>query len=421
MASKLIGLLSAEIINKLLGTEKRADRREVTRLIKQLNENRNDEGLWGWWGKSETEEWITLHVLGALEMAKENGYTVEAKPTNFIDNAVIMLESGAASKIKLSLLELLSETGAKVDYNHYLSAIGKSDTLSFTDSLRVAALQQQHNLPVDLTFMKKAQRKTLYGGVYFSSGNEQATVTCNNIGTTILAYAVIKADTTRTVADLQGIRQYFLETMTFGSRLNTWQTAKILQTVLPDLTTRNNAPKEARLTLSGRVTKDVDTFPFTVGLKPEGSISVSKSGVMPVYFSMTDKIFIADPSPDTSDFRVTTFWSSQGNRVKSGEPVTLTAEVEFFRSADYLLIEIPIPAGFSYNSRTGWQAGEVHREFYRDHVAIFIRHAGPGKKSYTIDLLPRFTGKFTLNPAKVSLMYFPSIYSNNEIKRVKIY
>ncbi|MDX9773627.1 MAG: hypothetical protein RBT02_09470, partial [Bacteroidales bacterium] len=94
---------------------------------------------------------------------------------------------------------------------------------------------------------------------------------------------------------------------------------------------------------------------------------------------------------------------------------------EFFSSADYLLVEIPVPAGFSYNSRAGRHAGEVHREFYRDHVALFIRHADPGKKIYQIELMPRFTGKYTTNPARVSLMYFPSIYSNNEIKSVKIY
>ena len=421
MASKLIGLLSAEIVNKLLGTEKREDRREISRLIKQLNENRNDQGLWGWWGRSETEEWITFHVLGALEMAKENGYAAEVKPTNFVDKAVITLESEVPSPVKLSWLEMLSKTGAKVDYNHYLPAIGRGDTLSFTDSLRMAALRQRLGLPVDLAFMKKALKKTIYGGVWFSPGNEKATVTCNDIGTTLLAYSVLKADTACTVADPKELRRYFLETLTFGSRLNTWQIAKILQAVLPEMTTRKNDPKEARLTLSGKVAEEVKTFPHSISLRPEGTITVSKSGVMPVYLSMTERIFITDPSSDTTDFRIRTYWSSNGNEVKAGEPVTLTAEVEFFSSADYLLVEIPIPAGFSYNTRAGWHAGEVHREFYRDHVAVFIRHADPGKKRYEIDLMPRFTGRFTANPARVSLMYFPSVSSNNEINRITIY
>jgi len=236
-----------------------------------------------------------------------------------------------------------------------------------------------------------------------------------------LAYSVLKADTAGTVTDLQDVRRYFLETLTFGSRLNTWQTAMILKTILPDVIKDGSAGKETKVSLAGIMTKDIDTFPFSVDLKPEGTVSISRKGLMPVFLSITEKLFITDPSADTTDFKIETFWSSPGNEVRSGEPVTLTAGVEFFKSADYLLIEIPIPAGFSYNSKTGHFAGEVRREFYRDHVAIFIRHADPGKKQFRIDLMPRFTGKYTANPARVSLMYFPSIYSNNEIKRIKIY
>jgi hypothetical protein len=421
MASKLIGMLSAEIINKFLGAEKHDDRREILKLIKQLKENRNDEGLWGWWGKSGTEVWITQHVIRALEMAGENGYTVESKPAGFVDRAVAELESEAPFAVRLPLLELLSMTGARVDYIRYLTDIRPADTLSFTDSLRITALRQNHGLPVDLGFMKKAMRTTVYGGVWFSSGDRPSTVTCNDISTTLLAYSVLKADTAGTVTDLLDVRRYFLETLTFGNRLNTWQTAMILRTILPDVIKDGGDGKETKLSLAGTITKEIDTFPFSVDLRPEGAVSISKKGVMPVFLSLTEKLFITDPSADTTDFKIETCWSSPGDTVRSGEPVTLTAEVEFFKSADYLLIEIPVPAGFSYNSKTGRYAGEVHREFYRDHVAVFIRHADPGKKQFLIDLMPRFTGKYTANPARVSLMYFPSIYSNNEIKKIEIH
>jgi len=44
----------------------------------------------------------------------------------------------------------------------------------------------------------------------------------------------------------------------------------------------------------------------------------------------------------------------------------------------------------------------------------------PGTINLSIDLLPRFTGSYTLNPAKAELMYFPIFYGNNELKKVKI-
>jgi hypothetical protein len=209
--------------------------------------------------------------------------------------------------------------------------------------------------------------------------------------------------------------------MTFGSRLNTWETANILRTVLPELGQSAEEGVDARLKLSGQVNREADTFPYDVRLRPEGSITVSKSGVMPIYMSCSVRKFITDPSPDTTDFRIITRWPGSRNEVRAGTPVTLTVDVEFYKSAEYLVIEIPVPAGFSYNTRESTVRGEFHREFHRDHVAIFIRHADPGRRSFTVELMPRFTGTFTANPAKVSLMYFPTIFSNEGVGQVRIY
>jgi hypothetical protein len=52
------------------------------------------------------------------------------------------------------------------------------------------------------------------------------------------------------------------------------------------------------------------------------------------------------------------------------------------------VIEIPVPYGFAYNDRKGYSPGEMHREFYLDHVAIFIHHASPGKGILEISLMP---------------------------------
>jgi hypothetical protein len=34
--------------------------------------------------------------------------------------------------------------------------------------------------------------------------------------------------------------------------------------------------------------------------------------------------------------------------------------------------------------------------------------------------MPKYTGSFTLNPAKAEPMYLPLMYGNNEVKKVKI-
>ncbi len=212
----------------------------------------------------------------------------------------------------------------------------------------------------------------------------------------------------------------------------------------------------ARMTITGATDTVVDSFPHTITFKEENQpVTVLNESDMPLFLSIGSKLFLEEPEEDTTDFRVTTHWSvsggmrpddvtrpgggmrpddsvSQGSggtkdsvtgqeiSVRSGIPVTLTARVEFFKSAEYVVIEIPVPSGFAYNEKKDYRPGEVHREFYRDHVAIFIRHATPGIRTFEITLMPRFTGRFVMNPAKVSLMYFPVICSNNELKRVII-
>lgn len=39
---------------------------------------------------------------------------------------------------------------------------------------------------------------------------------------------------------------------------------------------------------------------------------------------------------------------------------------------------------------------------------------------FEIELEPRYSGSFTLNPAKASLMYYPIFFGRNEIKKLQI-
>lgn len=420
MASKLIGILTAETINKALGEEKRKDEREAARLIKHLMDNRNEEGLWGWWGKAPTEEWISVHVLEALMLAIKHGHYINLDYNQVIDNAIPILESPLQQWRKLSLLEILSEMEAKADFNHYLQLIGAGENLSFTDSLRITALKQKYRLPVDLAFLERSRRMTLFGSVYFAGKNPQSQAMNNDVSTTLLAYKILKNDSTQTIADMAMVRNFFLETLTFGTEINTYQGAAVLNTILDDVLNETGKAKETRVIIQGEPDREIKSFPYITTLPPESSVRIKKMGPMPLFLNYSQKVFIKNPGEDTTDFRIKTGWQSASGTVRPGIPVSIKAEVDFFKSADYLVIEIPVPSGFSYNSKASKYAGEEHREFYRDHVAIFVRHADPGKRSYEIELMPRFSGKFILNPSKISLMYFPTIHSNDALKEVTI-
>ena len=106
----------------------------------------------------------------------------------------------------------------------------------------------------------------------------------------------------------------------------------------------------------------------------------------------------------------------------AGQQATLKVTVEVKQQgAEHAMIEVPIPAGCSYASKQAnlWYSN-AYRESYKDKTVIFIENLPIGTYTYDIDLLPRFTGTYTLNPAKVELMYFPVVNANNEAKEVGI-
>jgi uncharacterized protein YfaS (alpha-2-macroglobulin family) len=85
------------------------------------------------------------------------------------------------------------------------------------------------------------------------------------------------------------------------------------------------------------------------------------------------------------------------------------------------MIEIPIPAGCSYKSKEQqWDNNEVHREYFKEKVSIFCRSLKQGKYTFTVNLIPRYNGKYTLNPAKAEMMYFSVFYGREGMKQVVI-
>ncbi|MPM65602.1 hypothetical protein SDC9_112499 [bioreactor metagenome] len=85
------------------------------------------------------------------------------------------------------------------------------------------------------------------------------------------------------------------------------------------------------------------------------------------------------------------------------------------------MIEVPIPAGCSYESKGRgdfWK--ETHREYYNEKVVIFCHRLSKGSHDFTIKLIPRFTGLYHLNPAKAELMYFPTFSGRGDTRKCEI-
>ncbi len=93
----------------------------------------------------------------------------------------------------------------------------------------------------------------------------------------------------------------------------------------------------------------------------------------------------------------------------------MVVEVEALKEANYTMIEIPIPAGCTFVSKTqgSW---DIHREYLKNKVVLFPETLSKGIHRCEVDLEARYNGDFMINPTKVSLMYFPTFGGNNGLK-----
>jgi hypothetical protein len=420
-ASKLIALLLEKKIRTTLD-ETFKEEKEIPMLINKLQAAQRKDGTWGWWPTSSPLLWISSHVTEALVMAQKSGYQVSYNKQALIDYLTFEMENSRASD-KLKCLLLLKTLEAKVDYRRYIEALSKDTTLSVQDQFQFIELQQQTALPYSLDSLHKYKQTTLTGGMFISkvSGKETYHLTENAITSTVIAYRILKASGGHE-KDLQAIRRYFIERRSSGQWRNTYESALILSIILPDFLTEDKLPAST-LTLQGALKATVSTFPYQAEFAPGQPLTIQKLDKRPVYLTAYQQYWNDSPQSVEKDFIIQTSIDNKPSnlvRLKAGKPVKLVVNVEVKQEAEYVMLEIPIPAGCSFGEKRTNYSNEVHREYFAHKTSIFCQQLKKGKYEFTILLLPRYNGIYTLNPAKAQLMYFPIFYGRNEVKKVSV-
>ncbi|MBX0332898.1 carboxypeptidase-like regulatory domain-containing protein [Pontibacter sp. HSC-14F20] len=418
-ASKLKALLLEKRIREQLG-EKFTHERMVRRLVRHLEKTQLPEGAWTWWQSGPAYTWITSHVVEALSLAKAEGYAPKYDEQKLHNFMVYRLEQARFTD-KLLMLETLHKLQAKVDYTRYVQELSKREGLSSEEQLRLTRMRQLLKLEAPLDTLQKYKKVTTLGGLHW--GENRYSLFNNHISNTLLAYDILKAAGGHE-QELASIRAYLLSERRSGHWRNTYESARILETLLPDLLNKKESdqPLQNTLQLTGPLRLEVSKFPVDTTFLPGQPLVIRKTGKLPLYLTAYQTHWNASPEPVQKDFVVKTSFKGIVNQVvlTAGKPIELVVEVEAKADADYVLIEVPIPAGCSYDEKTGRGSYEVHREYFRHKVAIFADRLPKGRHTYTIKLLPRYSGVYTVNPARVELMYFPVFYGRTGLKEVRI-
>jgi hypothetical protein len=418
LSSKLIALLAHQQIAEYNKEPFKAEK-TIKKIIKLLVKNQNDEGCWGWWGKSSTSIWVSQHVLKALSKAKTIGYSYKINTDQMAKTMVTKLEEFPSYTSNIDLLTILKEQNLDIDYAYYIDSIKLDHLASLGTRLRLIYLKKLCNYSPYEDF-NQYQRQTMLGSVYYAdASNFYFNFHNGKIQNTVLAYKILKMDSIPNLDLLQNIRNYFFEYKQ-NYTYNTYEMANVIETILPDLLKKEERVENTSLTINGKFSTTITTFPFDTTLINNDTLRISKTGTFPVFFTAYKRYWDSYPARKWNDFEIESSFSNGNNYLKSGEKEKLIVKLNVKKDAKYVMIEIPIPAGCSYSKKPQNYGYEVHHEYHKNKVVIYCEKLKAKEYTFYIDLLPRYNGTYTLNPAKVELMYFPTFNANNSLRKVSI-
>jgi len=439
LASKLKSLLLEKELRKYLN-QPFTHKKDINFILKKLYQTKNPQDTWGWWQNSNEEIWISLHVVEALLLTEKQGYKIELNK-EVLRNYLIakMQESPNYSQLEtMKLLKLLDEN---YDFKAWILAFEKQElekerkrdenmspellavknriTYKSTYSiLEIMFLKQTAGIKIDLNDLLKLKKQTMFGSLYW--GDENIRFWDNSIQNTLLAYKILR-NAGGYKNELEKISLYFLEQRKDGQWRNTYESSLILETILPELIAGNKKDKPASIKINEQT---VTQFPFDKTIDSPVDLKIEKSGEMVVYFTAYQQFQNAKPQKVGKDFKVSSSLIQNGavvTKLKAGTLIKLKVEVEVKADADYVMVEIPIPAGCSYENKVqNFWGVETHREYFKNKTSIFCTKLKQGKYTFEIDLMPRYSGSYILNPAKAEMMYFPVFYGREGIKKVVI-
>jgi|GEM_PF-1010027 len=367
-ASRLMGLLLQKKVNEQLG-EPFSEKKEkwIEKCLARLKKTQNLDGSWGWWDGGNANIWMTTHVLRALHQANQDGYatTPLTNGWRYLTNNLNLFTTNELIKS----LELLSDINQNMDYGSFLTRL---DTLDLNQHQRFITykIRQENGLPYSLDSLTQSRKETVFGSYYW--GNKTYNWGNNSNQNTLLAYEIYKKAGDEATA--KKILNYLMEARAlrtyYGCRIgrNTYEISKVLNVILPDLLADVSSRKDLKtnITLESGFRDTITHFPYESSFISTKNLTITKQGAGAVYLTTYQQFHNPQPKAKDDLFEVTSTLLQKGKETKDlqqGEKATLKVTVEVKKSADYIMIEIPIPAGCSYYSKPQkWGYPTVHKE-----------------------------------------------------------
>lgn len=411
-ASRLFGLLVEKRI-KESRSEKFTEGPVVRKLVKKLMGNQNQDGSWGWWGSGAGRPWVTMHVARALALAVREGFEAPILMDD-VSNYLTAHLQDATTQERLLMLLFLSDQGSPIAAEDEIAALKKKGKFSVFSQLLAERLLQQSGKTPNWKWLDSVRHETALGNYYWEDTDHDNAIECS-----LVAYRLMGGDNDHRKY-LNRARNFFLEKRETHWQ-NTYLSARIVETLLPEMLKTKASQGKPQVKLAGSSTRTLEKFPVVTELPNNTPVTISTSGNSPLYLSLSQIQWNREPVRSVDGFSVTTRFENGQNNLLPGRLTTMLVTVEVMKSADHVMIEVPIPAGCSYGRKEqSHENGEVYREYGYQKTDIYCEHLAQGTYTYSIELVPRYTGSYTINPAVAQCMYLPLIKGQEGLKLVAI-
>lgn len=417
LSAKLKALLAKREINIYKGI-KFKESQSIKKLIKQLSKNQKTDFLWGWWRNSPTNIWASLQVVEALTEAKKQGFTTPINQ-NMIGTLVVNLESTKQLQEKINLLKILANLNHPIDYKTYTAEL-EEQKLNLNQKLQILEILKLAGLKTNLNELQGYKKESILGHIYFQDSLPNNHTFDNSVQNTLLAYRILRQSNEPKTSTLTKMRQYLIAQRQTNSWRNTFESAQIIQTLLPDILAENSIQTKQELFFKqNEVTNSISDFPKEIELS-QNPIQLWQNKNAPIFLSLSQSQWISEPEAKQKHFKIKSQFNPNSKTIKAGEVTKMNVQIEVLKKSNYVILEIPIPAGCDYYDKKASNPVEVHREYFKNYVSIFCEALPEGTYDFDIALIPKFSGTYTLNPAQIKLMYFESINANTTSQIIKI-
>jgi len=465
----------------------------VNASLRRLEDLRNDSGLFGWWDhRSPSDSWMTAYALLGLAMAKSEGYKIDDDQfKETVDVLTRMLASAktvsSADTFALAMLSLAADVtndaGLRTRFETLYAArdvLGPegratlllASTTFGTAEQRAILLRNLENGAIRAS--DDAYGDTVHWGKaagYWRA--EEGAV--ESTALTLLALREVAPEH----PDIDAAVHWLVLNRRAGRWTNTRDTALAVLALSRTLTrTRDEPPElEVDVFLNGKPYRNLK-IDRTALLSPTLTLSLPPSelkagenvielrrirGEGPLYatalasswargdsvrptghLAAVNRSFVRQASRPTlmGTLQITPTPLDAQNAAAAGERVTAHVRMSMPHALDYVMVEVPKPAGCEpVNPLSGWDARlvkvdpadastaaslpaheglPVYREEHDDKSVFFLHHVPAGEWNLRFDLRAIHPGDYRALPVHVEAMYVPEVRANSDSRRIRI-